>query len=220
MVAYLLIIKDVVPAMFGIENTSAFGPREIIMVVTSLVIMLPLALMRDMASLSFTSFLSVSADFVLVLFISAYSPIGESLPGAGGFWTVLGENVVNSRLFIGLGIISTAMACQHSAFIVNGSLEEKSSAAWATVTKYSLMIALVMCALLGTMGFLGFLDETQGNVLNNFQEGSVAANGARGLLAITMFFTVSRRVDSRIFLNYFPILNARCKSVPDGIFCG
>lgn len=207
MVAYLLIIKDVVPAMFGIDNNSGFGLRELIMVCTSLVVMLPLALMRDMASLSFTSSLSVTADFCLVIFVATFSPIGEALHENGGFWTVLGDNVINSRLFIGLGIISTAMACQHSAFIVNGSLEEKSSAAWATVTKYSLMIALTMCALLGTMGFLGFLDETQGNVLNNFSDGSVAANGARGLLSITMFFTypmeclVARHVIAKMFYN-------------------
>lgn len=184
MVAYLLIIKDVVPAMFGLTSS-----RELIMVATSIAIMLPLALMRDMASLSFTSFLSVTADAILVVFISAYAPISESVSDAGGFWEVLGSNTINSRLFIGLGIISTAMACQHSAFIVSGSLEDKSSAAWGTVTKYSLALALLLCTVLGTMGFLGFLNETQGNVLNNFDTDSVAANGARGLLAITMFFT-------------------------------
>ena len=35
----------------------------------------------------------------------------------------------------------------------------------------------------------GFMDETQGDVLNNFPNDSIQANISRGLLAITMFFT-------------------------------
>ena len=209
MVAYLLIIKDTVPAIFGIEEKggAAIAEREAVMIVTSVLIMLPLSLMRDMASLSFTSFLSVTADVILVIFIIIYSPFNRTVSNAGGFWKVLGDNAINARLFIGLGIISTAMACQHSAFIVSGSLEEKTSSRWATVTKWSLLTALVLCALLGTFGFLGFLDDTEGNVLNNFEPDTVAANGARGLLAITMFFTypmeafVARHVIAKIFFN-------------------
>jgi hypothetical protein len=54
-------------------------------------------------------------------------------------------------------------------------------------------------------GYLGFLDDTQGDVLNNFDAGSRAVNGARALLAITMLFTypmeafVVRHVISSIF---------------------
>jgi hypothetical protein len=38
-------------------------------------------------------------------------------------------------------------------------------------------------------GYLGFLDDTQGDVLNNFDAGSCAVNGARALLVITVLFT-------------------------------
>jgi sodium-coupled neutral amino acid transporter 11 len=46
-----------------------------------------------------------------------------------------------------------------------------------------------MCLTLGITGYLGFLDKTEGNVLNNFRANSIEANAARGLLAFTMFFT-------------------------------
>ena len=106
MVAYLLIIKDTVPTIFGLDDEEGFiNQREGIMVATSIVIMLPLSLLRDMASLSFTSFLSVAADTVLVIFVAAYAPINESVSEAGGFGTVLKGNIINSHLFIGLGII-------------------------------------------------------------------------------------------------------------------
>jgi sodium-coupled neutral amino acid transporter 11 len=209
MVAYLLIIKDTVPIIFGIaENQSgSFIERELVMIVTSLIIIVPLSLQRDMASLAFTSLLSVAADVLLVIFIGAYAPIKETVGQAGGLGQVIKENAINSHIFIGLGILSTAMACQHSAFIVSGSLSEKTSARWATVTFRSLTIATVLCSILGICGYLGFLGETLGDVLNNFEADTLQANAARSLLAITMFFTypmeafVARHVLIKLFFD-------------------
>uniref|UniRef100_A0A7R9ZBJ0 Amino acid transporter transmembrane domain-containing protein n=1 Tax=Pseudictyota dubia TaxID=2749911 RepID=A0A7R9ZBJ0_9STRA len=187
MVAYMIIIKDTVPTVLGVEPGSI--GRQVILIITSLAIMVPLAMMRDMASLSFTSMVSVLADIILVGFVAGYAPIEETLSQAGGFGEVLKENWIKPSLFIGLGIISTAMACQHSAFIVSGSLENKTQRRWSTVTVISITFASVLCAAMGICGYLGFLGETQGDILNNFPGNSVASNGARMLLAITMFFT-------------------------------
>lgn len=186
MVAYLLIIKDTVPTLFGVGNT---WERELVMFITSLIIVVPLSMQRDMASLSITSLLSVTADVVLVIFIAVFSPIKETVSAAGGFGSVLADDWINPTIFVGLGILSTAMACQHSAFIVSGSLANKTRARWAAVTYRSLFIATTLSGVLGVCGYLGFLGDTQGDILNNFDPGSVAANGARALLAITMFFT-------------------------------
>ena len=60
---------------------------------------------------------------------------------------------------------------------------------WAKVTGYSIGISAILCTILGVAGFLGFMDETAGDVLNNFDHDSLIADVARGLLAITMFFT-------------------------------
>mmetsp|Transcript_29326 Transcript_29326/g.35723 ORF Transcript_29326/g.35723 Transcript_29326/m.35723 type:complete len:612 (-) Transcript_29326:64-1899(-) len=190
MVAYLLIIKDTVPTIIGLGDAMEGGiEREVVLIVTSLLVMVPLSMQRDMASLAFTSLLSVSADAVLVGFVMFYSPVKETVEANGGIWEVLKADSVNPTIFIGLGILSTAMACQHSAFIVNGSLHNNTRIRWAIVTGTSLSISCFLCMILGVSGYLGFLDETQGDVLNNFQPGSVAANTARALLAITMFFT-------------------------------
>jgi solute carrier family 38 (sodium-coupled neutral amino acid transporter), member 11 len=118
MVAYLLIVKDTVPTFLGVvdddPNSFVVMERELVMVITSLVIMVPLSMERDMASLACTSFLSVAADTILVLFVAAYSPVRETVGNAGGLGNVLSKSIVHSHLFIGLGILSTAMACQHS----------------------------------------------------------------------------------------------------------
>lgn len=42
---------------------------------------------------------------------------------------------------------------------------------------------------MGICGYLGFLSDTRGDILNNFPSTGTEANVARGLLAITMFFT-------------------------------
>jgi Transmembrane amino acid transporter protein len=108
----------------------------------------------------------------------------------GGFvQAVIKDNWINAKIFIGLGVLSTAMACQHSAFIVFGSLEHNTSARWAMATFRSVSTATMLCLVLGISGYLGFLQETKGDILNNFEPDSLVANAGRSLLAITMFLT-------------------------------
>jgi sodium-coupled neutral amino acid transporter 11 len=151
--------------------------------------MVPLSMQRDMASLSFTSALSVFADTVLVVFIAMFAPVKESVATQGGFLEVLKQDGVQSTLFVGLGILSTAMACQHSAFIVANSLENKTRRRWRIVTNQSISMSAILCAILGVCGYLGFLGATQGDVLNNFPLDSMQADAARILLAFTMYVT-------------------------------
>ncbi|CAB9529454.1 Putative sodium-coupled neutral amino acid transporter 11 [Seminavis robusta] len=208
MVAYLLIIKDTVPVVLGLDSNNDQTQRQLIMVATSLFVMLPLSLMRDMASLACTSLLSVAADVLLIVFMIVYSPVAETVDANGGFGQVLKDNAFNSHVFIGLGIISQAMTCHPQALMIHGSLDDPTSRNWATVTQQSLGIAWLLCTIMGIVGFLGFLDQTQGDILNNFASaGSVAANGSRGLVAITMIFTypmqafVARHVVAKLLFN-------------------
>ena len=189
MVAYLLIVKDTLPTVLGYQHDQNLLERNLILVGTSLVIMVPLSLQRDMASLSFTSAISVTADVILVVFIAIFSPIAETVEANGGLGSVLRYDGINSTLFVGVGILSTAMCCQHSAFIVANSLENKTRRRWSWVTNQSIAASTILCAILGISGYLGFLGETAGDVLNNFPLGTVQADGARILLAFTMFFT-------------------------------
>lgn len=190
MVAYLLIIKDTIPTILGYEHGTHVLERNLILLSTSLVIVVPLSMQRDMASLSFSSAISVAADVVLVVFIAAFSPVKETVEANGGLRQVLANDGINSTtLFIGLGILSTAMACQHSAFIVSNSLSNKTRMRWRWVTNQSIALSAILCLILGISGYLGFLGMTQGDVLNNFEHDSMQANAARLLLAFTMFLT-------------------------------
>eukprot|EP00980_Cylindrotheca_fusiformis_P029536 scaffold23499_cov109-Cylindrotheca_fusiformis.AAC.13 len=192
MVAYLLIIKDTVPIVMGFGDDpgeGGFMQREFVMMVASLVIIVPLSMQRDMSSLSFTSALSVVADTVLVVIVAWFAPVQESISNAGGLGNVIHGNWINSGFFIGFGVLTTAMTCQHSAFIVSGSLDRLTAKRWSIVTMLSMAAACFLCAILGITGYLGFLEETHGDVLNNFAFDNVEATIARLLLAFTMFFT-------------------------------
>lgn len=189
MIAYLLIIKDTIPTILGYEHGMHVLERNLILLSTTLVIVVPLSMQRDMASLSFSSAISVAADVVLVVFIAAFSPVKETVEANGGLRQVLANDGIYSTLFIGLGILSTAMACQHSAFIVSNSLSNKTRMRWRWVTNQSIALSAILCLILGISGYLGFLGMTQGDVLNNFEHDSMQANAARLLLAFTMFLT-------------------------------
>jgi len=194
MVAYLLIIKDTLPVILGLvddgdASVGGFWERELVMIVTSLLVVVPLSMQRDFSSLAFTSSISVAADILLVGFVSAFAPIGESVSNAGGLGEVIKNSIINKGFFIGFGVLTIAMCCQHSAFIVASSLDNPTPRRWSIVSAVSLSLSAVCCLVLGVAGYLGFLEDTNGDVLNNFGVDTVAANAARSLLALTMFFT-------------------------------
>jgi sodium-coupled neutral amino acid transporter 11 len=187
MISYMIIVKDTVPTVLGMGNS--WIEREGVMVVLTACTMLPLSMMRDISQLACTSALSVTADVILVIVLVIEAPIQRSVSQAGGLGNVLSENVIKQGLFVGLGVLSTAMACQHSAFLISGTLEDPTASRWAIVTKQSLLVAGSLSLTFAVMGYLGYLDETQGDILRNFDPESTAVNAGRILLAITMIFT-------------------------------
>jgi sodium-coupled neutral amino acid transporter 11 len=85
--------------------------------------------------------------------------------------------------------MSFAFVCQHNSFIVFKSLRHPTLPHWRQVASGSVGISFVLCLLLGVVGYLSFLEQTQGNILNNFPPTGAAVNAARGLLAFTMVLT-------------------------------
>jgi len=203
MVAYLLVIKDNVPDLLGLGES--FLEREGVMFATSLVVMLPLSFCRDISELACTSLVSVMADVVLVAIVCYFAPVRETVGDAGGIGQVVRDNWINSGLFIGLGVLSTALACQQSSFLISGTLRDHSSTNWARVTGSSLLVATALSLLFGVVGYLGFLDETEGDVLRNFGQDGMMVNVARALMSVAMVLTypmesfVARHVLSQLF---------------------
>lgn len=93
---------------------------------------------------------------------------------------------VRPTIFAGFGAISFGFVCQHSSFLVYRSMSKRGVERWTYVTKWSVCIALVMGMTLALGGYWNFVDQTEGNILNNFSTEHKPASVARGFLAVTM----------------------------------
>ena len=97
-----------------------------------------------MADLAKTSKVSVLFQCTMVLVVVIFSPVSESLHNNGGIKQIASNSIINtSTIFIGLGVLSFAFVCQHSAFIVAGSLERPTKARWGKATARALSLCVV-----------------------------------------------------------------------------
>mmetsp|Transcript_2421 Transcript_2421/g.4566 ORF Transcript_2421/g.4566 Transcript_2421/m.4566 type:complete len:635 (-) Transcript_2421:689-2593(-) len=216
--SYLTIIKDTLPVLLGVDSGDV-GMQRAILTVSTLAVILPISMQRDMADLAKTSRISVVFQFLTVLVVVIYSPVSTTLAEQGGLIAIASKSIVKSNtIFIGLGVLSFAFVCQHSAFIVAGSLEHPTKERWATATTRALALCVILEGACGIAGYLAFMEDTEGNVLNNFLsfdgETKNAANVARGLLCTTMFFVYP--MDSFVCRHVLVVLFFRGRRAHEG----
>ena len=214
MISYLMIVKqtfgtlllgteDDILANRAIALDTTYMRRTILLII-SISIMLPIACKRDMADLAQTSRFNVLVDTMLVGLVACTSPIWYSSSSSSSStgstnhdnydasesdttettdWFFRGDTI-----FIGLGVLSFAYVCQHSAFIIAGSLDKPTSKRWSTVTTTALILCGILNLICGILGYLGYREQTQGNILENLGRNNLPANIARAMLGTTMLF--------------------------------
>lgn len=170
MIAYMVIIGDTVPvALSYFLNDNTHISREVIILFAAIFIILPLCLLRDMSSLAWTSFLSILADVVMIIFVIIAGPSSANEQNTK-FHVKTDLNIINYQLFLGIGTFSFAFVCQHNTFLVYQTLAKQNLSNWSTVAHISLTIAVTLCLILGLSGYLCFGQYTEGDILNNFLE--------------------------------------------------
>jgi len=197
MVGYLMIVKENLSILLGVDESDVYMSRAVL-TISSMIIMLPLCLQRDISALSKTSGMSVAFDCILVLIVGKYSPVPQTIREEGGLVNLISNhsNPNGKTFFIGIGVLCFAFVCQHSAFIIAASLDKPTKQRWNKVTGSALTTCAVLAVAMGVAGYLGFLDDTDGDVLVNLGRMALtaddatkrASNIARGLLCTTMFF--------------------------------
>lgn len=192
-ISYLMIIKDVLAMLVGIDPDDE-PMRRAAMVVASILVVLPLSCQRDMADLSKTSRISVICYLCIVLFVAFCSPTSASVQSNGGWRQTFSQTVIQpDTFFTGFGVLTFAFVCQHSAFIMAGSLERPNKERWSKVAHVSLTFSGTLAILCGVSGYLGFLDKIDGNILFNMESLQsplmVKLNKvAQAMLLMCMFF--------------------------------
>ena len=111
-VAYMVVIGDTIPAVLNVfvSPTSIFANRALVMSVLAVTIILPLSLMRDLSSLSWSSLVSILADVVLISLVIICAPAAARDEGI--LATDVPLSFINSGVFVGIGTMSFAFVCQ------------------------------------------------------------------------------------------------------------
>ena len=130
MVDYLIVIKSILLDLlvFAPDN---YQLKRAILTIASLSIILPISLQRDIGSLAKTSIISVLFDCIIVIIIVIYIPISVNVEIAGGVGRIVSQSTFQTKtFFLDLRVLSFAFVCQHSAFIIAGSLERPTRERW------------------------------------------------------------------------------------------
>ena len=185
-VGYLMMMKETLPYCFGIVDPNQ---RDLFLLVISLAVMVPVSSQRDMADLSITSRINIVCCVIITAIVVYLSPIQATVETNGGLWQVVGSSVVHpSTLFAGIGICSFSYMVQQSSMLIAGSLRDPTKERWQEVTSRSIILCIVLLSICGGAGYLGFMGNTKGNILDNFNPKDPLANIGRGLLGVVMFF--------------------------------
>ena len=189
MIAYLVIYGDTMPYVLNaiLASYDVTVSRELVMCISATFIILPLCLMKNLESLEWTSSFSVISDIALALIVAIGAPAAAAQQGIKMESSQLA--FARSTIFAGMGTISFAFVCQHNSFLVFRSLKEPTQKTWTKVAHGSLMVSFSICCTFGLAGYLNFLDQTRGNVLDNFSDSDRTISVARFFLAICMILT-------------------------------
>lgn len=184
-IAYGIVIGDTMTDLIAyFDEDNPLTNRPLVVFIYSTCFILPLCLLRDMSSLSYSSALSIFAVVFIVFAVAIQGPTaGKDQNIKHNF------DVAESSWFGGLGAISFAFVCHHSSFLVFNSLEKKTIESWNHVSFWAVMTATTLCLLMGIFGYYAFDQTAKGDILNNFDYNDPVINVARALLAFTMVFT-------------------------------
>ena len=194
LLTYTIILADditVVATVWSGQAVTAWARRGVI-VGASVLVLLPLSLVRNMSSLAKTSgisLLAVATVVVVVLIRAGTGPPDATLPEPGTDEEVL--QMFAPRFFPALGAICFAFVCHHSSMVVFNSLKPKhtNQRTWACVTHTSIATAVASCVILSVAGYATFGNITDANLLNNYAPEDQLVNVTRIVFALTMLLT-------------------------------
>eukprot|EP01083_Nonionella_stella_P014511 40731_1 len=193
MIAYHIVIGDTIPKIFQtMYPESILCNRSLVVGLYSIVFMLPLSLLKNMASLDKTSTISFTAVIVIVFTVTIEGARVTEYKDLTGLKPE--HLLINSQWFAGVGTMAFAFVCHHNSFVIYKSLRNATQKRWDVTTHSSMIISVFWSMWLAIAGFFCFQTDTEGDVLNNFSYDNVVVNCARGLLALTMVFTYPMEV--------------------------
>lgn len=189
------------PAIF----TSFFGDtilskREPVIVIMTLVVMVPLALKRDISGLARWSLLAILSVIFLGVVLIVSGVTVERPPDRGPVPSIIEPNIAQA-----IGVMAFAYVCHHNIFLVFDSLKDATEKRMAKTTHISIATACLLMLVVGTAGYIPFGQATQANVLDNFLEDDDLVTAGRIMFGMVVMLTypieafVAREVIEELF---------------------
>ncbi|XP_076327788.1 putative sodium-coupled neutral amino acid transporter 11 isoform X2 [Tachypleus tridentatus] len=189
MVSYNVIIGDTITKVFlrvfKLPRDSVLGNRNLVVLVCTLIITLPLSLLRNISRLNKVSLISlIFAVFIMLFVLVRLGTMTKFVPVTEGAYAFANYGVTNA-----IGVIAFAYMCHHNSFLLYSALENPSQKRWNRVTHISISAACMMTLVFGICGYVTFTGFSQGDLLENYCMDDDWANAARLLFTVTIMLT-------------------------------
>lgn len=199
--AYLIIMTDTLSTVvahwaIGDNEDPPSWLRRAILGGVALVVVLPLSMVGNMSTLSWSSGISLAAVAWILAFTIARlaTGAGEADSASDAQGDSDGVVLIGKDALPSIGVFAFAYVCHHNSFLVFHSLDEPSLDLWRHTARLSLVIAFLASICLGVVGYVTFGGDTMANVLNNYRDSDEWANLTRVGYAATMILTYPMEV--------------------------
>ncbi|XP_012263229.1 putative sodium-coupled neutral amino acid transporter 11 isoform X2 [Athalia rosae] len=190
MVSYNVVVGDTVTKVLirvtGIEETNIFARRQVVILLATLCITIPLCLYRNIARLAKISFLSlVCVGFILIAIFVRMGTLSSVVPSHEDSWRFANLPGVIPAV----GIMAFAFMCHHNTFLIYGSIERVTQQKWDVVTHWSLFTSFIVAAAFGIAGYATFTAYVQGDLMENYCWDDDLMNLSRVMFSGTILLT-------------------------------
>ncbi|XP_011346621.1 putative sodium-coupled neutral amino acid transporter 11 isoform X2 [Ooceraea biroi] len=187
MVSYNIVVGDTVTKVLTrVTDIPIFAYRQVVILLATLGITIPLCLYRNVARLAKISFFSlVCVGFILLAIVIRMDTMSSLVPSREDSWRFANfRGVVPS-----IGIMAFAFMCHHNTFLIYGSIERATQQKWDVVTHWSLFTSFLIAASFGIVGYVTFTSYVQGDLMENYCWDDDLMNFARVMFSGTILLT-------------------------------
>eukprot|EP01135_Chromosphaera_perkinsii_P008602 Nk52_evm44s1401 gene=Nk52_evmTU44s1401 len=158
--------------------------RNVLIVVASFTLLLPICLYRHLRSLAAVSYISICTVGMIIVIVAV-----QGLTRKIAQEPQQEKDGSEFKFFSSVGIIAFAFVCQDLSFFAYKSLTPPTKSSWNIVAHSACLLSLGVCLVMGICGYISFGDGTKSNILNNFSYDNIPIDITRLGLAITMILT-------------------------------
>jgi len=189
-VGYMVFLADFVPALVKLISPGApawLASRWLAILVATLII-LPMAVQRDLASLRFVAPISIMALVYMAMTVAVKSAIyvSENDPQRGHIrFAVPSLNIPEA-----FSICVFAFNCHLNVVPVAGNMVRATKARIVKVSAMVNLVQLIFYLLIGVTGYLSFLDRTPQDIILGYSSNDIAVAVGRFMLTGTMLVAI------------------------------